>query len=445
MLFEGLSQRLQDTFKRLRNRGKLTEKDVKDVLREVKLALLEADVNFKVVRSFIAKVQERAVGEEVMNSLTPAQQVIKIVRDELTELMGGSAVQLRFEGKPPYIIMLCGLQGSGKTTTAGKLAKYLQKQGKRPLLVACDIYRPAAIKQLQVVGESLNIPVFTLGGLDPVVIAGEALEHAKKHNHDLIILDTAGRLHIDTELMGELQRIRERVPVYRTILVVDSMTGQDAVTVAEEFNTAINIDGVILTKLDGDARGGAALSVRSVTGKPILFGGFGEKSDALEVFHPDRMASRILGMGDVLSLIEKAEATIDQADAVKMGKRMLSAEFTLEDFQAQMEQMKKLGPLDQILQMMPGANKIKGLDKIKVDEKHLQRIEAMIKSMTPEERRRPEIIDGSRRKRIAAGSGVKVQDVNKLLKQFEESRKLLKQLGMLEKKAKKGGLFSLFK
>ncbi|NLY55157.1 MAG: signal recognition particle protein [Firmicutes bacterium] len=445
MLFEGLSQRLQDTFKRLRGRGKLSEKDVKEVLREVKLALLEADVNFKVVRTFIARVQERAVGEEVMNSLTPAQQVIKIVRDELTELMGGSAVQLRFEGKPPYIIMLCGLQGSGKTTTAGKLAKYWQKQGRRPLLVACDIYRPAAVKQLQVVGESLNIPVFALNGQDPVVIAAEALEYAKNHNHDLIILDTAGRLHIDAELMGELQRIRERVPVYRTILVVDAMTGQDAVTVAEEFNNAINIDGVILTKLDGDARGGAALSVRSVTGKPILFGGFGEKSDALEVFHPDRMAGRILGMGDVLSLIEKAEASIDQDEALKMGKRMLSAEFTLEDFQAQLEQMRKLGPMDQILQMLPGANKIKGLDKIKVDEKQLRRIEAMIQSMTPEERRRPEIIDGSRRRRIAAGAGVKVQDVNKLLKQFEESRKLLKQLGLLEKKAKKGGLFSLFK
>lgn len=445
MLFEGLSSKLQETFKRLKGRGKLTEKDVKEALREVKLALLEADVNYKVVRDFVGRVQERAIGDEVMSSLTPGQHVIKIVRDELTNLMGTTVVPLRFEGRPPHVLMLCGLQGSGKTTTSGKLAKYLQKQGKRPLLVAGDIYRPAAIKQLQVVGEGLGIPVFTMGKEDPVVIAKAAYQHALEHNNDLIILDTAGRLHIDTELMAELKRIREAVSVYKTILVVDSMTGQDAVTVAEEFNQTLELDGVILTKLDGDARGGAALSVRAVTGKPILFGGFGEKSDALEPFYPDRMASRILGMGDVLSLIEKAEANLDQEKAAEMGKKLLSAEFTLEDFREQMAQMRKMGPMDQIFQMLPGANKIKGLDNINVDEKQLKRIEAIIQSMTPEERNHPEILDGSRRKRIAAGSGVKVQDVNKLLKQFNESKKLIKQLGLLDKKAKKGGLFSLFK
>ncbi|MBO8126724.1 MAG: signal recognition particle protein [Firmicutes bacterium] len=445
MIFEGLSSRLQETFKRLKGRGKLTEKDVKAALREVKLALLEADVNYKVVRDFVKKVQERAVGAEVMESLTPGQHVVKIVRDELTELMGGKAVQLRFESSPPHILMLCGLQGSGKTTTAGKLAKHLQKQGRRPLLVACDIYRPAAIKQLQVVGEKVGIPVFTLGEEDPVVIAKAAKEHALENNNDVIILDTAGRLHIDTELMAELQAIKEAVKVEYTVLVVDAMTGQDAVTVAEEFDQALNIDGVILTKLDGDARGGAALSVRAVTGKPILFGGFGEKTEALEVFHPDRMASRILGMGDVLTLIEKAEANLDQQRAEEMGKRILTAEFTLEDFLEYMAQMRKMGPLDEILQMLPGANKIRGLKNIKVDEKQLKRIEAIIQSMTLEERRRPEIIDGSRRRRIAAGAGVKVQDVNKLLKQFNESKKLMKQLGLLEKKAKKSGFFSLFK
>ncbi len=445
MLFEGLSSKLQGTFQRLRGRGKLTEKDVKEALREVRLALLEADVNYKVVRDFINRVQERAIGEEVMNSLTPGQQVVKIVRDELTDLMGGSVVPLRFEGRPPHILMLCGLQGSGKTTTSGKLASYLQKQGKRPLLVACDIYRPAAIKQLQVVGKSLNIPVFSLDQANPVQIAKAAYDQALKDGNDLVILDTAGRLHIDTELMEELQQIRANVSIYRTILVVDSMTGQDAVTVAQEFNEILQIDGVILTKLDGDARGGAALSVRAVTGKPILFGGFGEKTDALEPFHPDRMASRILGMGDVLTLIEKAEATLDQEKAAEMGKKLLTADFTLEDFREQMEQMRKLGPLDQVFQMLPGANKVKGLENLKVDEKQLKRIEAIIQSMTPGERRNPDIIGGSRRRRIAAGSGVQVQEVNKLLKQFNQSKKMMKQLGLIEKKAKKGGLMSLFK
>ncbi|MCL4515950.1 MAG: signal recognition particle protein [Firmicutes bacterium] len=445
MAFENLAARLQETFKRLRGKGKLTEKDVEEALREVKLALLEADVNFKVVKDFIGRVKARAVGQEVLNSLTPGQQVVKVVYDELTELMGQTQSKLNFAAKPPTVIMMAGLQGSGKTTTAGKLALYLHKQGRRPLLVAGDVYRPAAIKQLEVLGEQLGIPVFSMGQGNPVEIAKTALEHAHSHGNDVVIIDTAGRLHIDEALMEELQAIRAAVAPQEILLVVDAMTGQDAVQVAETFNQRLELDGVVLTKLDGDARGGAALSVRAVTGKPIKFGAFGEKMDALEPFHPDRMASRILGMGDVLSLIEKAEATMDAEKARKMAEKLRSAEFTLEDFLEQLQQVKKMGPVDQLLGMLPDAAQLKGMGNVEVDPKQLARIEAIINSMTPRERQSPSIIDGSRRRRIALGSGTKVQDVNKLLKQFDQTRQMMKQLGVLEKKARKGGLLSFFK
>jgi len=446
MAFDNLTARLQETMKKLRGKGRLSEKDVDEALREVRLALLEADVNYKVVRDFIRSVKERAVGEEVLSSLTPGQQVIKIVNEELTNLMGGTVSKLRLASKPPTVIMMVGLQGSGKTTTSAKLARMLKSQGHRPLLVAADIYRPAAIKQLMVLGEQIQVPVFSMGEQNPVDIAKAALSHAGSHGNDVIILDTAGRLHVDEALMDELVQIRESVSPHEILLVVDSMTGQDAVNVAEVFNARLDITGVVLTKLDGDARGGAALSVKAVTGKPIKFAGISEKMDGLEPFHPDRMASRILGMGDVLTLIEKAVSTVDEEKAKQLAQKLKEAEFTLEDFLDQLQQLKKMGPLDQILGMLPGMAGMKQLKDVDVDEKHLKRIEAIINSMTPEERRNPQIIGGSRRKRIARGSGTSVQDVNRLLKQFEQTRQLMKQFAAPEKSRRKGrGLFSLFR
>lgn len=442
MAFENLAARLADTFRRLRGKGKLNEKDVDEALREVRLALLEADVNFRVVKEFVARVRERAVGQELWDSLTPGHLVVKIVHDELITLMGGSQAKLNLGVKPPAVIMLVGLQGSGKTTTCAKLASWLKRQGRRPLLVAADIYRPAAIKQLQVLGEQTGVPVFSMGSdQNPVDIARAAVMHARTHANDVMLLDTAGRLHIDEELMQELANIKEAVSPAEILLVVDAMTGQDAVTVADQFNARLAITGVILTKLDGDARGGAALSIRTVTGAPIKYAGMGEKMDALEPFHPDRMASRILGMGDVLSLIEKAEATVDQDKAREMAAKLARAEFTLGDFLEQLQQVRKMGPLDQILGMLPGTGPWKGkLSGLEVDEKELNRVEAIVKSMTPKERLNPQIIDGSRRRRIAAGSGNKVQDVNRLLKQFDEMRQMMKQFGGKAKKfGKRGG------
>ncbi|NLV89681.1 MAG: signal recognition particle protein [Tissierellia bacterium] len=441
MVFESLSEKLQNALGKLRGKGKLSEKDVDMAMREVRLALLEADVNFKVVKDFVKKVKERAIGAEVMESLTPGQQVIKIVNDELTKLMGEKEAKINFSPSPPTVILMCGLQGAGKTTTSGKLAFNLKKQNKRPLLVACDIYRPAAIKQLEVVGEKVGVPVYTMGNkVNPVDIAKAALEHGKKHGNDVIIIDTAGRLHIDEELMDEIENIYSAVKPQEVLLVLDAMTGQDAVNVAESFNERLGITGVILTKLDGDARGGAALSLRAVTNKPIKFVGMGEKLDQLEPFHPDRMASRILGMGDVLSLIEKAQANIDAKKALELEKKIRTQQFTFDDFLDQLEQMKSLGPLDQLLGMIPGVNSkaLKGLD---VNEKDINRIQAIIQSMTKKERENPDIIDSSRRKRIARGSGTTVQDVNKLLKQFKETKKMMKKFTDMEKTLKKRGKF----
>ena len=439
MAFDGLGDKLQDIIKRMKGQGKITEKDLKAVMREVKVALLEADVNYKVVKQFIDKVNSRAIGEEVMESLTPGQQVVKIVHDELTELLGGKQSKLTIAPKPPTVIMMVGLQGSGKTTTSGKLGKLLKKQGKRPLLTACDVYRPAAIKQLQVLGEQLDIPVFTLGDkISPVDIAKGAIEHAKTKGNDVVILDTAGRLHIDEVLMEELKNVKAVANPTEILLVVDSMVGQDAVNVADSFNELLDITGVVLTKLDGDTRGGAALSIKSITGKPIKFAGMGEKLDALEPFHPDRMASRILGMGDVLTLIEKAQENIDQQKAEEMQKKMLKAEFTLEDYLEQMDQIKNMGSITNMLEMMPGMSKNK-LKDIQVSDRDLAQTKAIILSMTPAERRNPKIINGSRRKRIAAGSGMKVQDVNRLIKQYEQSQMLLKQFSGMATGKKKGG------
>lgn len=444
MVFEGLADKLQQTFKKLRGRGKLTEADVNEAMREVRMALLEADVNFKVVKDFIASVKEQAIGQEVLGSLTPAQFVIKIVNDELTKLMGGTQSRITISSRPPTVIMLVGLQGAGKTTTVGKLAHLLKKQSKRPLLVAADIYRPAAIKQLQVLGEQLELPVFAKEDCkDAVAIAQEALEHAKAFARDIVIIDTAGRLHINEELMQELKMIKQTVKPHEILLVVDSMTGQDAVTVAQSFNESLGLDGVILTKLDGDARGGAALSIKAVTGCPIKFAGMGEKLDALEPFHPDRLASRILGMGDVLSLIEKAEASIDLEQAKEMEKKLRKEDFNLDDFLEQLQQVRKLGPLDQILGMLPGMGNLKKLQDVQIDEKEIQHVEAIIRSMTAKERRDPSIINGSRRKRIATGSGTKVQDVNRLLKQFEEARKMMRRFQEMRKGGKK--MFGGFK
>lgn len=445
MVFEGLADKLQSTFKKLRGRGKLSEVDVSDAMREVRMALLEADVNFKVVKDFVARVKERSVGLEVMSSLTPAQHVIKIVNEELTALMGGTQSRLTIASRPPTVIMLVGLQGAGKTTTAGKLANMLIKQNKRPLLAAADIYRPAAIKQLQVLGEQLGVPVFSLGDQEsPVVIANKAIEQAISLGRDIVIIDTAGRLHINDELMDELANIKKQAKPHEILLVVDAMTGQDAVSVAETFNSRLGLDGVILTKLDGDARGGAALSIKAVTGCPIKFVGMGEKAEALEPFHPDRMASRILGMGDVLSLIEKAQAAVDLNKAKEMEEKLRKDTFTLDDFLEQLQQVRKLGSIEQILSMIPGMSGLtKKLEGAELDESELKRTEAIIRSMTRKERRDHTIINGSRRKRIATGSGTKVQDVNRLLKQYAEAKKMMKRLQDMQKSGKKLSGFRL--
>ena len=427
MAFEGLSERLENSFKKLRAKGKLTESDVKDAMREVRLALLEADVNYKVAKDFTKSVTERAIGEDVMESLTPGQMVIKIVNEELTNLMGGSESRLAQANHPPTVIMMCGLQGSGKTTHSAKLALKLKKEGHRPLLVACDIYRPAAIKQLQVVGEQVGVPVFEMGTENPVKIAQEAVKHAKDHGYDYVFLDTAGRLHIDEQLMQELQNIRSTVHPHEILLVIDAMTGQDAVNVAKRFNETLGIDGVVLTKLDGDTRGGAALSVRAVTGKPIKFVGTGEKLGDLETFHPSRMASRILGMGDVLSFIERAEQSIDQKKAAELEKKLAKNKFDLNDLLDQFDQISRMGSLKDTIKMIPGiGSKIRDED---IDERAFDRFRAIIYSMTNEERSHPDIINPSRKRRIAAGCGMKAEDVNKLLSQFKQMKKMMSQYG----------------
>ena len=443
MIFEGLSDKLQNAFGKLRSKGKLTEADVKTAMREVKMALLEADVNFKVVKDFVKVVQERCVGEEVLKSLTPGQMVVKIVNEELTALMGDVQSKLTYSSQPPTVIMMVGLQGAGKTTTSGKLGGYLKKDGKSPLLVACDVYRPAAIKQLQVVGEKLDLPVFTMGDqVSPVEIAKKALEHAKSHSNDVVIIDTAGRLHVDEVLMQELKDIKTQVNPQEILLVVDSMTGQDAVNVSESFNEILGVDGVVLTKLDGDTRGGAALSIGAVTQKPIKFIGMGEKLDNLEPFYPDRMASRILGMGDVLSLIEKAESALDLEKAKELGQKLKKNEMDFEDFLMQLEQVQNLGPLDKLLELVPGMGNLKGqIGDLDSKGKEINRTKAIIQSMTLEERRNPQILNASRKKRIARGSGTSVQDVNRLIKQFNEMKKMMKMFqssGMMGK-MKKGG------
>lgn len=436
MAFEGLTDKLSAAFKRLRSKGRLTEADIKTAMREVRMALLEADVNYKVARDFTARVTERAMGQQVMESLTPAQMVIKIVHEELVALMGSNAARLASPSRPPCIIMMCGLQGAGKTTHAAKLAKMLKSQGHRPLLVACDIYRPAAITQLQVVGEKAGVPVFEMGTENPVTIAKKAISHAKDYGNDYVILDTAGRLHIDEELMNELKQIQSAVQPHEILLVVDAMTGQDAVNAAAAFNDALGIDGVLLTKLDGDTRGGAALSVLAVTGKPIKFVGTGEKLDELEVFHPERMASRILGMGDVLSLIEKAEQQLSEKEAEELARKLQEDAFDLNDMLKQFQQIKKMGDLKGLLSMIPGLSRqVRDVD---IDIKQFDRVEAIILSMTPKERANPDIINPSRKRRIAAGSGTKVEDVNRLLKQYNALRQMMKQMKGMGKKGKKG-------
>lgn len=426
MTFEGLSSRLQEITRKLKGKARITESDLKEVLREVKFALLDADVNYKIVKDFVKVIEEKALGQDVLKSLTPGQQVIKIVKDELVELLGGESSKINFTSNPPTIIMLVGLQGSGKTTTAGKLANLIRKQGKNPLLVACDVYRPAAIKQLQVVGKQLNVPVYANEqSKDVVMIAKQAINVAMSKLNDVIILDTAGRLHIDEELMQELKNLKSSVRPHEILLVVDSMTGQDAVNVAESFNSNLGIDGVVLTKLDGDTRGGATLSVKKVTGKPIKFAATGEKLSDIEEFHPDRMASRILGMGDVLSIIEKAEETFDEEEALKMEKKLRKQKFDLEDYLAQLRQVKKMGSFSSILKMLPGMGNLKN---IQIDDKEFDKVEAMICSMTLEERRNPKILNGSRRLRIAKGSGTTVQDINKFINSFEMTQKMMKKL-----------------
>ncbi|HCD18551.1 signal recognition particle protein [Macrococcoides caseolyticum subsp. caseolyticum] len=439
MAFEGLSDRLQATMQKIKGKGKVTEADIKVMMREVRLALLEADVNFKVVKEFVKTVSDRAIGSEVMQSLTPGQQIIKIVQEELTTLMGSENTQINMSKKPPTVVMMVGLQGAGKTTTAGKLALLMRKKyNKKPLLVACDIYRPAAIQQLQTVGKQIDIPVFTLGDqVSPKEITERALQHAKEEHLDFVIIDTAGRLHIDEALMNELVEVKEISQPDEIMLVVDSMTGQDAVNVAESFDSQLDVTGVTLTKLDGDTRGGAALSIRSVTQKPIKFVGMSEKLDGLEPFHPERMASRILGMGDVLSLIEKAQSQVDESKAKELEQKMKTSSFTFDDFLEQLEQVKALGPLDELLKMIPGANKMKGLNNVNMNAKQIDHVQAIIRSMTKEERNNPAIINVSRKKRIAKGSGRSLSEVNKLIKQFEEMKKMMKQFtGM--KKGKKG-------
>ena len=427
MAFEGLTEKLSAAFKKLRSKGRLTEADVKDAMREIRLALLEADVSYKVVKDFVKKVTERAVGSDVLESLTPAQMIVKIVNEELVALMGSENAKIAIAPKPPTIVMLVGLQGAGKTTNGAKLAGLMKKDGKHPLLVACDVYRPAAIQQLEVVGGQLGIPVFQMGTANPVDIAKAAVEHAKKEGYDMVFLDTAGRLHVDEALMEELSNIKETVHPNEILLVVDAMTGQDAVNAATAFNNQLDIDGVMLTKLDGDARGGAALSVKAVTGKPIKFVGTGEKLDQIEPFHPSRMASRILGMGDVLTLIEKAEAAMDQKKAQELEQRLRKNKFTLQDFYDQLVQLKSMGSITDILGMMPGMN-AGALKNVQVDEKALSRTEAIILSMTPYERENPGVINHSRKQRIAAGAGVQVQQINALLKQFDDMQKLMRQL-----------------
>ena len=438
MALGNLSEKLQNVFKKLRGKGKLTEKDVNEAMREVRLALLEADVNFRVVKDFVRSVTDKAVGHEVMAALNPAQQVIKIVDGELTELMGSSQSALTFSSKPPTVFMMAGLQGCGKTTSSGKLAGHLRRQGKRPLLVACDIYRPAAIKQLQIVGKTFDIPVFEMGDkVSPVTIAEKSLEYAKENGHDVILIDTAGRLHIDDELMDELSQIRSKVKPQEILLVVDAMTGQDAVNVAQTFNEKLGIDGIIVTKLDSDTRGGAVLSVTKVTGKPVKYIGVGEKLEDLEVFHPDRMADRILGMGDVKSLIEKAEQNFDEQQAIELEKKMRENTLTLEDFLDQMQQIKKMGSLKDILGMIPGMDNA-AIGSADIDEKSISHTEAIIRSMTKAERADPSILNGSRKRRIAAGSGRSIQEVNRLIKQFDQMRKMMKGFTSAGKKGKKG-------
>ena len=442
MAFEGLAEKLQNTFKKLKGKGKLNEKDIKEAMREVKLALLEADVNYKVVKTFISNVSSKCVGSEVLESLTPGQQVIKIVNDELTNLMGGSESKINYASYGPTVIMLVGLQGAGKTTMCGKLALELRKNNKKPLLVACDIYRPAAIKQLQVVGKQIDIPVFSMGDkISAVDIAKAGIKHGRENGNNVVIIDTAGRLHIDEDLMQELKDVKEAVTPNEILLVVDSMTGQDAVNVAETFNSQLDVDGVILTKLDGDTRGGAALSIRSITEKPIKFVGVGEKMSDFEVFHPDRMASRILGMGDVLSLIEKAQEAIDEKEAGDLAKKMMTSELNFDDFLTAMDQMSKLGPLNKILEMIPGAGMPQLSDSdIEKSEKQMNKSKAIIQSMTAKERKNPSLVIGSssRKKRIAQGAGTTIQEVNKLIKGYEMMRKNMKQMKSLTKKSKKG-------
>lgn len=449
MAFEGLSERLQATMQKMRGKGKLTEADIKIMMREVRLALLEADVNFKVVKEFIKTVSERALGSDVMQSLTPGQQVIKIVQDELTKLMGGENTSINMSNKPPTVVMMVGLQGAGKTTTAGKLALLMRKKyNKKPMLVAADIYRPAAINQLQTVGKQIDIPVYSEGDqVKPQQIVTNALKHAKEEHLDFVIIDTAGRLHIDEALMNELKEVKDIAKPNEIMLVVDSMTGQDAVNVAESFDDQLDVTGVTLTKLDGDTRGGAALSICSVTQKPIKFVGMSEKLDGLELFHPERMASRILGMGDVLSLIEKAQQDVDQEKAKDLEKKMRESSFTLDDFLEQLDQVKNLGPLDDIMKMIPGMNKMKGLDKLNMSEKQIDHIKAIIQSMTPAERNNPDTLNVSRKKRIAKGSGRSLQEVNRLMKQFNDMKKMMKQFtgGGKGKKSKRNQMQNMLK
>ena len=438
-MFENLTEKIANAFKKFRNKGKLTEADVKEGMREVKLALLEADVNFKVVKDFTKSVTERAVGSEVLESLLPAQQIVKIVNEELVKLMGSETPKINISPKPPTVIMMVGLQGAGKTTHTGKIANLYKQKSKSPLLVACDIYRPAAVDQLKIVGDSIGVPVFSLGTkISPVEIAKAGIEHAKKNGNDMVLIDTAGRLHIDEELMDELLNIKKTVEPTEILLVVDAMTGQDAVNVAKSFNDLLDITGVVMTKMDGDTRGGSALSVKYITGKPIKFIGTGEKLDAIELFHPDRMASRILGMGDILSLIEKAEAAYDAKNAKEMEKKIREQTFTLDDFLDQMKQLKKMGGIEQLIGMMPGV-KPGALKDAKIDENQMARTEAIILSMTKAERMRPEIINGSRRKRIAKGSGTSVEEVNKLLKQFDQMKKMMKQFSNVGNKRRMFG------
>ena len=425
MAFEGLTEKISATFKKLRGKGRLKESDVKEAMREVRMALLEADVNYKVAKDFTATVTERAIGSKVMESLTPSQMVIKIVNEELTALMGGTKSRLNTANHPPTIVMMCGLQGSGKTTHSAKLALMLKNQGHRPLLVGCDVYRPAAIKQLQVVGEKAGVPVFELGQIDPVEIAKQAVSYAKDHGNDYVFLDTAGRLHVDEELMTELKNIKSTVHPHEIMLVVDSMTGQDAVNVATSFNEALGIDGLLLTKMDGDTRGGAALSARAVTGKPIKFVGTGEKLGDLDVFHPDRMASRILGMGDMLSLIEKAEMELDEKKARELEQKLRKNKFDLNDLYDQLSQVRKMGSIKDMLKMLPGVGR--KIDDVDIDERQFDRVQALILSMTPQERAKPDIINPSRKRRIAAGAGMQVEDVNKLLSQYRQMQKMFKQ------------------